>query len=134
LAKERPSAQSIINRLIKAGKPAPSLDASILEITGWEKIVKLHADDDGKMVRTRYWVSQSGEKLDDPPPITADLQFAYELTHFIAPGNVGGVSWHKDVCHAKLDDDPRVSAPTAPLALCIAALQRMAANEEDDDD
>lgn len=125
MATEQLSIQSVIDRLKRADKPALTLDASILELLGWTKVVNIEPDKaSGRQTRYRYWVDGKGNKISNPPPFTSDLQIAIDLCKKIDPNHVAAVSFG-DECSAIIEGYAKAVAATPQLAVCAAALQMM---------
>ncbi len=119
-----------LNEVIRDLQAAPSgsrsLDGQIAYLLGWERRAFPYSDKQSGDTRERlFWVNPGTADPDKVPSYTTNLQSGYELAKQISPDLVCAVSWGDgggkvSVLHGERQVD--ISAPTAPLALCIAIL------------
>lgn len=99
----------LIEELISASGPSRDLDTKIAFVT-------------------RFRTNNPGAS--EIPCFTGSLDAANELARKVAPASAGGTAWLADgTGTSKLDDDEPTFGANQAIALCIAAIRRMEANE-----
>jgi len=121
----------IIEHLFKQQQGDRRIDVAIAEALGWERKTHLVLDEATGEERTGfYWVNPFTNKPAPPPSYTSNLQHAYELLQSLSISSGAGFSWEPGKGGAKVYGEVSVDAATPQLALCIAALKKVAEKTE----
>lgn len=119
---------SLIESLEAATEGSRLLDRHIAEIIGWRREYREDEDESGQIRARNVWFEPNG-KPGTIPNYTGDLEAAYLLVSFVAPGRSGGCSWEDGTATAKIGDAPYSQARTPALALTCAALRFLQTNQ-----
>lgn len=118
--------ESVITRLERATNPARSLDSSIGELFGWIKMIEMVEDPKRGSIRVVKWLSPSGQRGQEPPRYTFDLQAAYDLSSVVDYAAAWAIALETDTesARAQVDGDAPCKGYNVQIALCVAALKR----------
>lgn len=126
-----PTAKETYIALRSASDGTRELDIMIAELIGWERRTLKITDTATGSVRERpQWMRPGTDAPTKVPLYTSDIDDACALAASVADGDRIAFSWEQGEAHATVGQSGRFSkAPTPQLALCIASVLAIAAQE-----
>ncbi|MBW9090825.1 hypothetical protein JNB91_23725 [Rhizobium wenxiniae] len=121
--------------LRSATEGSRDLDIMIAELIGWERRTLRITDTATGSVRERpQWMKPGTHEPTKVPLYTSDLDDTMILAESVADGDRIAFSWEADEAHATVSRSGRISkAPTLELAICVASVLAIAAQEVEKD-
>lgn len=113
--------ETLMSELRTAKGPDRQLDARIAAAFGFRR-VKTQLDSDNSRPR---WIAPTGEEIGTIPFYTSSIDDAGLLLRWNTPGTNWGLSWEEGTASTQIATDEVCQAATPPLAVCLAAMQRL---------
>lgn len=116
----------LIRIFLQAEAGYRQLDGEIAVVLGWRRAPDPTALEGSAEAQKKVWLRPDSNEPGRVPHYTTSIDAAVKLADQIYPNAVGGCGWENGKASARLGEGPFFEASTPMLALCAAALHRLA--------